>query len=115
MANADKRRVYTSRFAGGQVVIVDLERDGVESIRYVPELREPLTRESIGDDYRIYYTIEGDQLDALAFRYLGDSRLWWVLADLNRDVLADDVLDTLMVPIGIKFVIPNETIFAVSG
>ena len=26
---------------------------------------------------------EGDRLDLLAHRYLGDARLWWVIADAN--------------------------------
>jgi len=27
--------------------------------------------------------VEGDRLDLLAHRYLGDARLWWILGDYN--------------------------------
>ena len=57
--------------------------------RYAFELREPVDKSSLGDDFVVVTTLEGDQLDALADRHLGDARLWWVLADLNRDVLED--------------------------
>jgi len=35
-----------------------------------------------------YYTIkEGDRIDILAERFLGDAELWWVLADYNPQML----------------------------
>lgn len=31
-----------------------------------------------------YYTVkEGDRLDLIAHRFLGDARLWWVVAEYN--------------------------------
>ena len=35
------------------------------------------------DDDRMHMVVEGDRLDLLAHRYLGDARLWWVIADFN--------------------------------
>ena len=35
------------------------------------------------DDDRTHIVVEGDRLDLLAHRYLGDARLWWVIADVN--------------------------------
>ncbi|HRT96273.1 MAG TPA: hypothetical protein P5532_17760 [Planctomycetota bacterium] len=34
-------------------------------------------------DDRFHTVVEGDRLDLLAYRYLGDARLWWVIADYN--------------------------------
>ena len=34
-------------------------------------------------DDRTHTVVEGDRLDLLAHRYLGDARLWWVIADYN--------------------------------
>lgn len=33
-----------------------------------------------------YTVVQGDRIDVLAYQALGDSRLWWVIADLNPDV-----------------------------
>ena len=27
--------------------------------------------------------VEGDRIDLLAHRYLGDARLWWIICDYN--------------------------------
>ena len=46
--------------------------------------------------------ILGDRLDTLAASLLGDSRLWWILADLNPETVPDTHLlqpgATLLVP-----------------
>ncbi len=34
-------------------------------------------------DDRFHQVVEGDRVDLLAYRYLGDSQLWWVLCDYN--------------------------------
>lgn len=34
-------------------------------------------------DNRAHTVQEGDTLWALAFRYLGDAELWWIIADFN--------------------------------
>jgi len=56
-----------------------------------------------------YVIRQGDRLDQLAFDLLGDSRLWWVLVDLNREVLHD----TLFLTPGTRITIP--TLEAVGG
>jgi len=45
----------------------------------------------------------------MAFALLGDSRLWWVLVDLNREALSD----TLVLEPGTQILIP--TLQAVGG
>lgn len=38
-------------------------------------------------DQAVEYTVtQGDRIDVLAYRHLGDSRLWWAIADLNPGV-----------------------------
>ena len=44
-----------------------------------------------------HVVVQGERIDQLAYRKLGDSRLWWMLADLNPHVdplflLGGDVL-----------------------
>ena len=52
------------------------------------------------DDDRTHTVVEGDRLDLLAHRYLGDARLWWIIADYN-DIfwpLELEVGSTLRIP-----------------
>lgn len=35
-------------------------------------------------DDRFHEVVEGDRIDALAFHYLGDASLWWIIADYNE-------------------------------
>ena len=48
-----------------------------------PEI--PLTKEDI---YVI--TISGDRLDLIAYQFYDDIRLWWVIANANRDIIRRD-------------------------
>ena len=34
-------------------------------------------------DDRFHTVVAGDRIDLLAYRYLGDVNLWWVIADYN--------------------------------
>ena len=34
-------------------------------------------------DDRFHTVVSGDRIDLLAYRYLGDVNLWWVIADYN--------------------------------
>lgn len=38
-----------------------------------------------------HLVMEGDRLDLLAFRYLGDPELFWRIADANRVLRAEDL------------------------
>lgn len=38
-----------------------------------------------------HLVMEGDRLDLLAFRYLGDPELFWRIADTNRVLRAEDL------------------------
>ena len=35
-------------------------------------------------DDRFHTVVEGDRVDVLAFRYLGQAQLWWILCDYNE-------------------------------
>ena len=42
-----------------------------------PEIR-------IADGDRFVYPLDGDRLENLAYRYYGDSTLWWIIAQANN-------------------------------
>lgn len=44
-----------------------------------------------------------DRLDLIAYDHLGDSSLWWIISEVNRDA----IIDPLNVPIGIDLKIPS--------
>lgn len=35
-------------------------------------------------DDRFHTVVDGDRLDLLAYHYLGDANLWWVICDYNE-------------------------------
>jgi len=61
-----------------------------------------LSIEDLGDDYDIYTTQQGDELDELSFRFYGDDRFWWILADVN------DLQFIFDLEPNIKLIIPSE-------
>jgi nucleoid-associated protein YgaU len=46
--------------------------------------------------------VEGDRLDLLAHRYLGDARLWWIICDYN------DLFFPLALEPGLALRIPSQ-------
>jgi nucleoid-associated protein YgaU len=51
-----------------------------------------------------YYTIKkGDTLNELAFRYFGNSKEWWILADVNNIEFPFEL------PMGLTIIIPDYT------
>ena len=57
-------------------------------------------------DFDFHYVKQFERIDRLAFNYLGDSRLWWVIAELNSDVIKDP----LILPVGTYIKIPTVEI-----
>ena len=57
-------------------------------------------REDIND--KLYTIIEGDTLTSLAFRFYGDSKLWYIIADINENINNPLELDW-----GINIIIPD--------
>jgi|TARA_Y100000310_G_scaffold225261_1_gene227295 hypothetical protein len=49
----------------------------VQKTTLYPEIR-------IGDGDQFVYPIDGDRLENLAYRYYGDSTLWWIIAQANK-------------------------------
>ncbi|HEY0012012.1 MAG TPA: hypothetical protein VGB79_04075 [Allosphingosinicella sp.] len=69
-----------SRYAGQPVFETD-RGDGVR-VRYVaPRLLPEPADHGVATRHR---TIEGDRLDLLAWRHLGNPAAWWMIADANR-------------------------------
>lgn len=70
-----------SRYSGQNVFPAYLEDGTVK--RTV--LRMPPT--VLGNtEYRDYLWVEGDRVDAVAARVLGDPGLWWYIMDLNPEI-----------------------------
>lgn len=67
------------------------------------ELTPPTLYSFAEKDLEKYQVVQGDRLDRLAFHLLGDSRWWWLLADVNREILTD----TLRPPIGVELQVPT--------
>jgi hypothetical protein len=44
---------------------------------------EVIERQGRAMDYTV---VQGDRIDVLAYEYLGDSRLWYIIADMNPTV-----------------------------
>ena len=101
-----QRTIGPSRYAT-VVATAITHTDG--STRLAFELRDPISKNDLGDRFFTYTTIDGDQLDWLAYRFGGDTRLWWVLADLNQDISGLD--DPIRIPAGTQLVVPTEDFF----
>ena len=60
----------------------------------------------------IYHHVEtGDRIDNLAFDFLNDTRLWWVIADMNPLLIKD----TNILPVGEYIKIPTLDILEELG
>ena len=73
----------TSRYAGQAVVQPEPEEERLELSPRVTVDAPAVEAAGLTVDYEV---IQGDRIDNLAFNHLGDSRLWWVIADLNPDI-----------------------------
>jgi hypothetical protein len=84
-AAAPPRFPATSRY-NGVATLVHTTPDGREipylARRFVPPLPAPAT-------LRLHEVVQGDRLDLIAQRQLGDVELWWRLADANPTLAAD--------------------------
>ena len=59
-----------------------------------------LYKPSIND--RVHEVIEGDRLDTIAYKFLGDSKLWYIIADTN------DIINPFELEIGQVLIIPEN-------
>ena len=57
------------------------------------------------NDDMYFITQEGDRCDNLAFRFYGDSSLWWFIARVNH-------LKSMNIPAGTSLRVPKSTIDA---
>jgi len=53
-------------------------------------------------DDRFYTVVEGDRIDLLAYQYLGDPTLWWVICDFN------DIAFPLELTVGATLRMPSQ-------
>lgn len=78
-----------SRYRG--LARIEARAGGRTEFRFELSLRGYLNIEVLRADSGLekYVIEQNDRIDQLAFDLLGDTRLWWVLADVNRDVITD--------------------------
>lgn len=65
-----------------RTILVPLNSIGRSSEPAYLDLRTPVSEK--GDDDRFFLVASGDSWGSLAFKYLGDARAWWVMADLSE-------------------------------
>lgn len=54
-----------------------------------------------GAEITTHRVIQGDTVDHIAYRYLGDASLWWVIMDINPELLRPwdiQIGDILVIP-----------------
>lgn len=85
-----------SRYATDPLVMIT-GSDGIN--RTTITLPEP---ESTQFSFMLHTVTGFDRLDNLANTYLGDSSLWWQIADINPDV----IIDWSVLPVGVQIRIP---------
>lgn len=73
--------------------------DAGETTRQEMRVALPTGREV---SYTFYRTDSGDRPDLLADDFLGDPNLWWVIADINPEVM-----DWTELPVGTVIRVPN--------
>ena len=71
--------------------------------RYKKTISYPKMEKSDKDTY--IFSIQGDRLDNLAYKYYEDARLWWILARANNLGKGD-----MEIPIGKQLRIPADYI-----
>ena len=54
-------------------------------------------------DDQFHTVVEGDRIDLLAYKYLGDADLWWVIADYNNLFFCQEL------EVGTKLRIPSQS------
>lgn len=91
-----------SRYEGISLIAIS---DGTRT-RVLMEDREPISVDAIGPNPIHHVVQEGDEIDALARRFGGNERLWWVIADVN-DLDFPYELET-----GAALIIPPRDFFA---
>ena len=63
----------------------------------------------VSDSDKFIYPKDGDRLDTLAFRYYGDTTLWWVIAKANgiRGKVAVATDEVLRIPGNVSYIMEN--------
>lgn len=84
----DYYRLTQSRYKDVPSVVTQLD-DAYDEYFVVREKIEAPLR----DDDRFHRVVDGDRIDLLAYKYLGDARHWWVICDYN-DINFPLILET---------------------
>jgi nucleoid-associated protein YgaU len=85
-----------SRYANSTLVsATNLDGDDILAITFTEPVNTVIQYQN--------YTVKGsDTIDGLAYKLLGDGTLWWVIANLNPEILDFSTLttgDTIRIPV----------------
>lgn len=92
-----------SRYEGGSFVSLK-QSDGKE--RKFIELRDPITIDDIGPDFRVHVVQENEHLEEISFKEYGRSDVYWIIGDVNKIDYPYDL------PIGKSLIIPPNSFVA---
>lgn len=59
--------------------VVRTQKDGKTRLTVIPQPQQTL----VVLNYAFHRVVEGETIDMLADRYLGDAELWWIIAEAN--------------------------------
>lgn len=54
---------------------------------------------------KLHLVIEGERLDTISYKYYGNSKYWWVLADSND--ISDNMINPFVLTSGSTLIIPS--------
>ncbi|WP_077800241.1 LysM peptidoglycan-binding domain-containing protein [Streptomyces sp. JHA26] len=99
------RALGASRYAGVGTATTTVEDpvDGLRQVRHL-RVRRHVPGLTAGRPLALHTVAEGDRLDLVAQRYLGDPLAYWLVADANAALDPDDLTDFRTV--GTVLVIP---------
>ena len=86
-----------------RLIYSEIKKDKITQKRYFRALKYPEIPVSVHDLWVV--TTAGDRLDLLANRFYKDVRLWWVIANANRDIIQRD---SFMLKSGLQIRIPSN-------
>lgn len=97
-----------SRYRTGRVVKIKTTRNGREQTLPFVYMRKSVPTDV---DIAVVHKVQGtERLDQIAHKYAGDSRLWWIIADVNRIFKFP-----LLLPSGTELLIPTVAVFTQYG
>ena len=88
-----------SRYEGGS--FVSIRQESGQERKFI-ELREPVTIDDIGPNFRLHSISEGEHLEEISYKQYGRSDVYWIIGDVNEIDYPFDL------PVGKTLIIPSD-------